>query len=248
MPAVPSGPAHLPHAAVKVRQRVGVREVDDRRGHKCAGHLRADIRGDLGPRKPAPGRQRDGDRRIEVRARHAGRHVDAHRDGQTPRQVDRQVLAGGAAAERDLGDHAHAKQDQHERAQKLRQRLAHRGRHIGSLMDTAPRSATGRRRGHTESGRAGETCRPARTRCARAPAGIRPSTAVAESAGLRIPRPPRGTALPGRHATTEPRFAPRPRRQPGCRGAGPRNTRRTRCGSAAVTGPSMRACSSSHGQ
>ena len=58
-----------------------------------------------------------------MRARDAAGHIGPHRHGQSPAQIDRQVIAVRAAAQHDLGHHAHAEHDEHERAQKLRRRL-----------------------------------------------------------------------------------------------------------------------------
>ncbi len=70
--------------------------------------------------------ERQRHRRIQMRARHAGRHVAAHRDRQPPRDVDRQGRSRGPFAQHRLSDDADAEHDQHERSQELRQHFARR--------------------------------------------------------------------------------------------------------------------------
>ena len=75
-------------------------------------------------------RQRNRDRGIEVRTRHAGRHVTAHRHRESPGNVDRQRRARRAAAQYGLRDDADAKHDQDKGPQELGQQFAFHGRSL----------------------------------------------------------------------------------------------------------------------
>ena len=63
--------------------------------------------------------ERERDRGIEMRARHAGRGVRADHHGEAPAEVDRQIDAVLLAAQHDLRHDGDAKHDQQERAQEL---------------------------------------------------------------------------------------------------------------------------------
>ena len=125
---------HLADSAVERRQRFVIGHEDDSRRHERTGNLRDRVRQHFVPGEIAPRRQRQSDRRIQVRAGHPRRHVAAHGDREPPRDVDRQERAGGLLAQHDLRDDADAEDDQDERAEELGKHLTRKTLWHGGIV------------------------------------------------------------------------------------------------------------------
>jgi hypothetical protein len=118
---------HLPDAAVEGREGLPVREEDERGADERAGRLRQGKDRHLAPRKTAAHSQGDRDRRVEVRAGHAGRDVDPQHHTEAPPEVDGQVRPVGVLAEHRLRDDAGAEHDEDQGPDELRRCLFEHG-------------------------------------------------------------------------------------------------------------------------
>jgi hypothetical protein len=105
---------------------VVVGPAHDEGRHERAEELRHDVRHDLRPGEALVDGQGERDGRVEVRPRGAPGDVDAERDAEAPRPVDGVRVA--VLARDDLGDDAHAEEDEDGRAGELGQELAEEGR------------------------------------------------------------------------------------------------------------------------
>ena len=116
--------------------RVLVVEIDERGACECAHDLGGDVQRHLCPREPTAHRQRDRDRRVDVRAADPSRDVDPEHDRHAPSPGDQQPVAR-RQEDRVVGrrttrlvqrgdghrDHAVTEGDQDERAEILREEL-----------------------------------------------------------------------------------------------------------------------------
>src|SRR5947209_8149971 len=129
----------LPHAAVEMRERFAVGHKHDGRRRERARHLRGAVRRDFSPRKSTVRRERHGDGRVEMRARHTGGGVHTHHDRQTPPEIDRQIVACSVPAQDNLSDDADAEYDQDERPEEFRRGFANQK----TTSRQSPSSASG---------------------------------------------------------------------------------------------------------
>ena len=130
-------------------------QVHQYRTGESTGHLRGDIARHQPPGQLAQRGQRQGDRRVHVRA--AGRgDVDADQHGQPPGQRDGDPAGtlGLGSLQQHAGDHAVAQQDHHHRAEELTQ--VHRHQDC-SLVRAASRALI---YASSRAAPAASTCRP----------------------------------------------------------------------------------------
>jgi hypothetical protein len=124
-------------------QHLGVVPAHQQRGDERAEELGQAVRGHLAPREALEHRERDGDRRIQVRAADPAGDVDAEHDAQAPGPRDAVVVADLAA--RHLRDDAHAEQDEDHGPGELGGEFAHQSRDLQSCCHAPSRVRCGPR-------------------------------------------------------------------------------------------------------